>query len=397
MTVEVFNPDPSADPVRVRCYDCFRPQRFCFCSTIPHIRNQTEVLILQHVKERFHAFNTARIVRKALHRCQLLVRQTSELAGLPLPDDGSTGILYPTKDARLLNELPPSEQPARLVVLDGTWHHAKTLMKQIPALQQLPRYRLAPESPSEYRIRREPTRESLSTVEAVVAALRALEPETDGLDRLLCSFRKMVDDQLQHPVRAARVRKRKPGRPVSINIPSTLLQNFNRVVVVYGESIRKEALTGPCDGSLKAPPGPVPALVSVVAVRPESGECFEQFLKLPGLPSQTIRQHMGLQADDFRHGMDGCDFAQQWNQFVRADDVICAFNHSTLNRLQQLVGPVRSPITLKSVNCGVSYRTLDDLVESLNLPVQALPVRGRAAKRLASAAAYVRYLHSCRQ
>ena len=65
-----------------RCYDCFRPHCDCFCAEIPRIDNQTEVLILQHKRERFHPFNTARIVRKALQHSNLLVGSTAEeLAG----------------------------------------------------------------------------------------------------------------------------------------------------------------------------------------------------------------------------------------------------------------------------------------------------------------------------
>ena len=58
--------------MRERCYQCFRPMSLCFCEAIPQIDNRTDVLILQHVGERFHPFNTARIVQKALRRCHLI-------------------------------------------------------------------------------------------------------------------------------------------------------------------------------------------------------------------------------------------------------------------------------------------------------------------------------------
>ena len=64
---------------RHRCYACFRPQSDCFCDTIPLIDNQMDVLILQHTRERFHAFNTARIVHKALRNSRLLVGHTRNL------------------------------------------------------------------------------------------------------------------------------------------------------------------------------------------------------------------------------------------------------------------------------------------------------------------------------
>ena len=139
-----------------RCYDCFRPKEACFCASIPRIDNQTEVLILQHRRERFHPFNTARIVQKALRNSQLLADHTSNLA-MRLRLKPRAGLLYPGPTALLISDLASEQRPEQLVVLDGTWHHAKTLVREIPALQSLPRYRLAPTAPSRYRIRREPT------------------------------------------------------------------------------------------------------------------------------------------------------------------------------------------------------------------------------------------------
>ena len=132
---------------RHRCYACFRPQSDCFCDTIPLIDNQMDVLILQHTRERFHAFNTARIVRKALRNSHLLVGHTQEFAAMCLPLQPRAGLLYPGPEARLISDVSPEQYPDQLVILDGTWHHAKTLFRDIPALHALPRFRLTPRFP----------------------------------------------------------------------------------------------------------------------------------------------------------------------------------------------------------------------------------------------------------
>ena len=151
--------------------------RIVYCAAIPTIDNQTEVLILQHVRERFHPFNTARIVHKALQNSKLLIDHTPGFAaGLPLKP--RAGLLYPGPEATLISDLRRDERPEQLVILDGTWHHAKTMVRDVAALRALPRYRLAPAAPSRFRIRREPSATALSTVEATVAALQVLEPET---------------------------------------------------------------------------------------------------------------------------------------------------------------------------------------------------------------------------
>ena len=184
--------------VRRRCYGCFRPRGDCFCAAIPSIDNRTDVLILQHVRERFHAFNTARIVERALVNSTLLVGGPQELAARVVLKPRA-GLLYPGPAATLLEDVPADERPQQLVVLDGTWHHAKTLVRDLGAIRDLPRYRLAPAAPSRYRIRREPTAAFLSTVEATVAALRVLEPATRGWEQLLAAFDTMVERQLAHP------------------------------------------------------------------------------------------------------------------------------------------------------------------------------------------------------
>src|SRR5437773_3307820 len=128
-----------------RCYGCFRPKGDCFCAAIPAIANRTEVLILQHTRERFHAFNTARMVHRALRNSSLLVDYTADLAAR-LRLGPRAALLYPQGDAELISDLPPDQRPEQLVILDGTWHHAKTFVRDIAALRDLPRYRLAPSS-----------------------------------------------------------------------------------------------------------------------------------------------------------------------------------------------------------------------------------------------------------
>ena len=187
------------NPHRERCYGCYRPVDICFCDSIPTIHNRTDVLILQHHRERTHAFNTARIVRRSLKLSNLIFGRREKLAQADLPILPGAALLYPGKQSKLLTEISQDQLPPQLVIIDGTWHHAKTMFRDIPQLHALPQYRLAPTTPGQYRIRLEPTATSLSTVEATVAALRYLEPETEGFALLLGAFNRMVEQQLAHP------------------------------------------------------------------------------------------------------------------------------------------------------------------------------------------------------
>ena len=188
--------NPPIEHVRQRCYACYRPQYACFCDAIPKVANRTKLLILQHRNERTHPFNSARIVHQALQNSELIVGRNMELAKQDLGIGDNAGLLYPRKLAMPLENLSPDEIPDQFVFLDGTWNHARTMYRDIPVLKTLPCYRLTPESPSRYRIRKEPTRDSLSTLEAIVSVLQKFEPELAGLDQLMAAFDLMNQQQV---------------------------------------------------------------------------------------------------------------------------------------------------------------------------------------------------------
>jgi DTW domain-containing protein YfiP len=382
LTAEERTPESAQ---RGRCYDCFRPERDCFCATIPTVENQTDVLIVQHRRERFHPFNTARIVRKALKKSQLLVDQTKSLAAR-LTLQPRAGLLYPGDDATLLTDVPPEQRPDQLVIVDGTWHHAKTLVRDIPALGNLPRYRLAPASPSRYRIRREPSAMALSTVEAIVAALRLLEPNTLGLDELLGAFLGMVDRQLAHPKSEHGGRRHERRRRTYRNIPLALLGNLDQVVVAYGESVSRE------HRSQRHPPAPL----YWVAQRLGTGERFACAIR-PDTPLQdALLGHLELTREDFSHALSLADVRASWAAFQRPGDIVAVYNQGVARLLEQISGISVPCLVLKSADFDRErrYRTLDELMHGEGIPVAAPEHPGRAGKRLANAVAFVRHLHA---
>ena len=127
--------------VKQRCYRCFRPSSRCFCEYIPRIDNRTPILILQHVGERFHAFNTARIVKAALRRCDLVVDHNRRFENRHLSIQSQAGLLYPQPGAPILSELAVTDRPNQLIIVDGTWPQAKTILRDVPQIQNLPRRR----------------------------------------------------------------------------------------------------------------------------------------------------------------------------------------------------------------------------------------------------------------
>jgi DTW domain-containing protein len=178
------------------------------------IDNRIFVLILQHPREKKEALATAAITRAMLSRAELVVGLSwpnlSQALGRRV-DAKRWAVLYlgSTRPARLglRHEVialdrrggPATDQEAMLkgidgvVLVDGTWKEAKTLWWRNPWLLKLRRLVLNPQRQSRYgRIRREPRREALSTLEATALLLSHLDggPEVaaallGALDRLL--------------------------------------------------------------------------------------------------------------------------------------------------------------------------------------------------------------------
>jgi len=83
--------------------------------------------------------------------------------------------------------------------LDGTWSQAKALWWRNPWMLKCRRVVLGPRRPSRYgRLRREPRRDGLSTIEAAGMLLSRLERRPDIEEKLTASFERMLDRVRQH-------------------------------------------------------------------------------------------------------------------------------------------------------------------------------------------------------
>ncbi len=372
----------------------------CFCHKIPSINNRTEVIVLQHMRERFHAFNTARIVHKALNNATLLVDHNHSLARrlAEFPLTSRVGVLYPGPAGRLLTEVPLSERPEQLIVIDGTWHHAKTLLRDIPQLSELPRYRIQPTEPGRYRIRREPDETSLSTLEATVAALRALEPDTAGLDDLVSAFDWMVQTQLDHPTGRTSYRKNQNRHHNAMGIPRAILggagnddhAKLQNVVVAYGES---EPGKAGCNRSPRGKDKRQP--IYWVAQRIDTRESFRAAIESPVELTTDFFDHIGLSRDDWRDARTIEEFISDWSDFIRPADTLVTYHAGTLRLLRNVGAAVPNPVILKSIKFDLpnQHATLESFLKSKQINVATVQHPGRADQRLANAIAFTQHLH----
>ena len=168
------------------------------------IDNRLFVLILQHPREKKEPLATAALIRDALSRAALVVGLSwpNLTCALGSPADPRRwAVVYlgsarpaafgPGREVIAVDRRgePAADQEALLrgldgvVLLDGSWSEAKTLWWRNPWLLKLRRIVLNPSGPSRYgRLRREPRRAALSTIEAAALVLRYLDggPEAEA-------------------------------------------------------------------------------------------------------------------------------------------------------------------------------------------------------------------------
>lgn len=179
---------------RPQCARCQRPQRHCLCSLIPSIASRTSILILQHPSEAGHALNTARLAALGLVNAQLRIGEVFE--DLPLDDGLDSYLLFPGDNAAPLTDLAATAKPLRLIIPDGTWRKARKLLHLNPRLASLPRVALPEGLTSRYRLRKTSMPGALSTLEAIVVALTALE-SNGRFDALLRPFDALINAQIE--------------------------------------------------------------------------------------------------------------------------------------------------------------------------------------------------------
>jgi DTW domain-containing protein len=192
------------------CPNCLKPWHLCVCEALAPVATPLQVVILQHPQEKRETLGTA-------HIAHLQIAHSILRAGLSWPslrriverdaDPKRWGVLYlgPARagDAPRLppvaavdkkgNPLPDSKAILAglegIIVLDGTWSQAKTLWWRNAWLLKCRRLVINPPVRSLYgAARREPRRDSLSTLESVAFVLETLLDHSGLYDQLLAPF-----------------------------------------------------------------------------------------------------------------------------------------------------------------------------------------------------------------
>lgn len=197
------------------CPHCQKPMPLCICDSVTPLENRLGLLILQHPQEQDRALGTARLTAQhfpnATMRVGLSWPSLSKALGRPVENAARWAVLYLGSargsdleaEAEIValtrkGEIAENQRAILgklegVVLLDGTWSQAKALWWRNPWMLKCQRVILNPASPSRYgRLRREPRRDGLSTIEAAAMILAGLQRRPDIAETLHASFERLL-------------------------------------------------------------------------------------------------------------------------------------------------------------------------------------------------------------
>ncbi len=202
---------------REMCLDCRQPSFNCYCDHIEKINPKIKFVILTHPIEVRRRIATGRMSHLCLQNSELIVGhnfsknlKVSEIIENP---EYHSVILYPGRNATNIStgeNLPftSSEKKLAIFVIDGTWNTARKMLHLSQNLKSLSQICFTPQRLSNFRVRKQPAPECVSTIEAIHQTIELIGPHvgfdsaTREHDKLLKVFDRLVEQQLVFVQRA---------------------------------------------------------------------------------------------------------------------------------------------------------------------------------------------------
>ncbi len=204
---------PEAKPNRIeRCQGCGVPTNSCICDTLTPTPSPISVLILRHPQEAKSKLGTAELLSKLIPgtvlKTGLSWRNISHALGREakpsewvalflgskkihpaISEQGKALVFVDKKGTPLPNQDELYSKIKGIILLDGNWSQSKTMWWRNAWLTRCQRGILNPNRKSLYKnARREPRKESLSTIEAAAEALGAVTNNSNISENLINSF-----------------------------------------------------------------------------------------------------------------------------------------------------------------------------------------------------------------
>ncbi|CDT85047.1 putative DTW domain protein [Vibrio coralliirubri] len=171
----------------------------CICQWVTPLESNVELIILQHPSEEHRPMGTARILSLSLNNSVTFVGEdfsdNDQLNALLCDEQYQHVILYPSENSVSVESATSPNKKLRVILLDGTWKKAFKMWQVSSNLHALNTVHLPKDLKGNYRIRKAPSENSLSTVEAGYHLLSLLESDGD-FSPLLTAFDQMIQFQI---------------------------------------------------------------------------------------------------------------------------------------------------------------------------------------------------------
>jgi DTW domain-containing protein YfiP len=205
---------------REMCLDCRQPSFNCYCSVVEKIDPKVKFVILTHPIEVRRRIATGRMSHLCLANSELIIghnfTENKKVNSILEDPKFQSVILYPGRQALNISRLPvdqrkpftPEGKQLALFVIDGTWNTARKMLHLSENLKTIPQICFTPERLSNFRVRKQPAPECVSTIEAIHQTIELIGPhigfatETREHDKLLKVFDRLVEQQLVFVQRA---------------------------------------------------------------------------------------------------------------------------------------------------------------------------------------------------
>lgn len=184
------------------CSKCGKAKKACICRWIQSLASNVELVILQHPSEQNKPLGTARILQLSLENSQIIIGENfsdnEQLNQLLKESDTSHYLLFPNECSTAFSKIALANpaKKLRVILIDGTWRKAYKIWQLSTNLHCLPSIRLPDDIKGKYTIRKAPTENSVSTVEAGYHLLSMLDSEHD-FKPLLTAFENMIQFQIK--------------------------------------------------------------------------------------------------------------------------------------------------------------------------------------------------------
>jgi len=205
--------DTSATAV-AECPHCGKPPILCICEEVAQIDNRVALLVLQHPQEQDKTLGSARLLThmltKAAFKIGLSWSSLAKALGRPAEPtrwailhlgsiqasdfpEGRDIAVFDAKGVAVADQTAALKDIEGVVIFDGTWSQAKTLWWRNAWVLKARRVALRPAEPSLYgKLRKEPRKEGLSSIEAAGMVLARLERRPEIEASLRDAFAQML-------------------------------------------------------------------------------------------------------------------------------------------------------------------------------------------------------------